>query len=66
MTEMTFADMLKWSREQGMTTRELDEGAITACLRCENYYRCGNLLAKDWCDVACFYAINSWKEVKGL
>lgn len=60
---MTFAEILEWSREQGMTKEELDERAIEACRQnCEIFGRCANVSQKDWCDNACVSAINSWKE----
>lgn len=61
--EMTFAEILEWSREQGMTEEELDERAVKACSQyCKIFGRCVNVQRKDWCDNACVSAINSWKE----
>ncbi|KKL11358.1 hypothetical protein LCGC14_2546640, partial [marine sediment metagenome] len=63
MTEMAFAEMsfeeiLDWSRDQGMTSDELDERAIIACLQnCKIYGKCANVQQKDWCDNACVSAI---------
>ncbi len=65
--EMTFPEILEWSRKQGMTEEELDERAIKACRQyCEIFGRCANVKQKDWCDNASVSAINSWKEEKGI
>ena len=66
IAEMTFAELLTWSKEQGMTEDELNERAIKICFKCGDYDRCANLRERDWCYVACGGAINSWKEEKGL
>ena len=61
--EMTFPEILEWSREQDMSKEELDERAVKACRQyCKIFGRCANVAAKDWCDNACVSAITSWKE----
>lgn len=63
--EMTFPEILEWSRDQGMTKEELDERAIEACRQnCKIFDKCANVRQKDWCDNACVSAIYSWKEEK--
>ena len=67
IAEMTFAELLTWSKEQGMTEDELNERAINSCRQyCKIYGRCANVSQKDWCDNACVSAIFSWKKEKGL
>lgn len=72
---MSFSDILAWSKEQGMTDDELNEGASQVCLgiqggvrdstlECPTLRRCANYTAKDWCDIACVSAISSWADEK--
>ena len=64
----SFAELIQWSKDNEMPDGAMNAGAIQVCVSgCKTYGRCGNLTAKDWCEIAAATAILNWaEEEKGV